>query len=366
MPQKKNANDSYDTFAAALKAGQIGNFYIFHGEERYLLEHSLGELRKRVCPDGLDGFNYKRLEGKNIPVEELSDAINTLPVFAGRTLVEVHDFDVFKGKKKREQETDDSEGPDTDDNAGADEPDAKKQLAELFSDLPDHVCVVFIYDTTPYKPDSRQKLDKEILKYAQVIEFSVQEQNKLAAWIGAHFKAAGKRIARADAEYLAFITEGYMTTLNSEIEKVASYSSGEAITRADIDAVVTPAPDAVAYKLTDAILAQKYDAAMRILDELLRMREPPQKIIYSISLKMRQFLMARVCIEEKSGIAALIDTCGIRYEFQARALMDTARKTTLARCRDAVLLCSETAYGLNSSPDPEAQLIELMAKLAYI
>ncbi|MCL2227156.1 MAG: DNA polymerase III subunit delta [Oscillospiraceae bacterium] len=340
MPAKGSKDDSYRSFSEALKAGNIGSFYIFHGEERYLLEHMLAQLRLRLCPNGLDSFDYKRYDGKSLTLDELDKAIDALPSRAERTFVEIHDYDIFASEDK-------------------------PRLGKMLSDLPGYVCVLFVYDIIPYKPDRRVKANTEILKCAQAVEFAVQEQSKLVKWIMLHYKDAGKTISADDAKYLAFITGGYMSTLHGEIEKTAAYAGGKTVTRADIDAVVTPILDAVAYKLTDAVARQDYTIAMRIMDELFQMREAPHKLLFSISLKMRQLLAARICVENKSGTNALISICGIKHEFQARALMDTARKTSLARCRNAVLHCADTAYELNSSPEPEARLTELLVKLAH-
>jgi len=340
MPLKDKNNDSYMKLNTAIASRRIGRFYIFHGDERYLLEYSLGEIRKQICTGGLDSFNFKRFDGKDIKVNDLEEAINALPTYAERTLIELHDFDVFKS-------------------------DHKQRIRDLLSDLPDYVCIVVNFDTIPYKPDGRVKLDKEILKKAEVVEFNVQEQDKLIKWITRHFSAAGKRISTSNAEYLILITGGFMSSLNGEIEKVTAYAPGDTVTRADIDAVVIPVLDAVTYKLTDAVSRREYARAMRILDELLRMREAPHKLIFSISLTMRQLLAARVCIEENMGKGTLKDMCGIWHESKARVLLDTARGTTLEYCRRAVLLCSQTAYELNSSPEPEARLTELILKLAF-
>jgi len=292
-----------------------------------------------LCPEGLDSFNYKRYEGKGLSVEEIEDAVNTLPAFAERTMIEIHDFDIFKC-------------------------DEKQRLLDMFSDLPDYTCLVFIYSTVEYKPDGRQKINKDILKYADVVDFVIQDQDKLVKWIRRHFLDAGKNISAGDAEYLAFITGGSMSTLNGEIEKTAAFSKQENITRADIDAVVTPILDTVAYKLTDALVSRDNKRALQVLDELFQMREAPHKLIYSVSLKMRQLLVARICIEKNLGSTALMDICGIRHEFQARTLISTANKTTLTDCRAAVLFCSETALELNSTTDPESRMVELVTKLA--
>ncbi|MCL2409232.1 MAG: DNA polymerase III subunit delta [Oscillospiraceae bacterium] len=340
MAKKTNAKDGYAELTAAITAGEIGSLYIFHGEERYLLERGLENLRQSLCPDGLDSFNYKRYDGAILP-DDLDHAIDTLPAFADRTLIEIHDYDIFKNEKR-------------------------ERLLEIFSQLPEYVCVVFVYNTVPYKPDGRQKINSAIVKSACVIEFAIQDQSKLIKWIIRHFQAGGKQISAKDAEYLAFITGGLMAPLSGEIEKTAAYAKEETVTRWDIDAVVTPVLDAVAYKLTDALIRRDYQNAMVILDELLQMKEAPHRLIYVISLKMRELLAARICIENGQGIEILMEMCGIRFPFQAKTLFETARKTTLAECRSAVKACAETAYELNSGSDQESMITELIAKLGNL
>jgi len=292
-----------------------------------------------VCPDGLDGFNYRRFDSKGLTVDEIEDAVNTFPMFAERTLVEIHDYDIFKSEDK-------------------------ERLCEVFSDLPEFACIIFIYNTIEYKPDGRIKINKEILKNANVVEFVVQDQNKLIKWIRQHYQDAGKTISISDAEYLALITGGLMATLNGEIEKTAAFTSENTVTRKDIDAVVTPVLDTVAYKLSDAIISGNSTQALRLLDELFQMREAPHKLMYSISQKIRQLLAARICIDNNLGKDKLMEMCGIRHEFQARILMNTAGKASKNTCRNAVLNCAETALELNSATEPESRMIELVTKLA--
>jgi len=335
----KNANDGFRSFSDSIKANKIDCLYIFHGDERYLLERSIDDLRRKLCPNGLSSFNYKRYEGKSLSLNTLEEAIDTLPSSAERTFIEIHDFDIFKS-------------------------DDKSRLIEIFSDLPDYVCILFVYNVTLFKPDRRVKINTELLKHAQVVEFSVQDAARLVKWIKRHFEDADRKISDTDAEYLAFITGGYMSALYSEISKIAAFASNELVTRNDIDAVVIPALDAVAYKLTDALVRCDYANAMCLLDELFQMKEAPHKLLFSISLKMRQLLTARVCIESNAGKKALVDICGIRHDFQARALLDSAAKISLSGCAHAVTRCAITAYELNSSSDPQSSLTELITYLS--
>ena len=51
MAVTKKADDSaYRQFRRELETGNLGNLYIFHGEETYLRDHYLGELKSGCSP----------------------------------------------------------------------------------------------------------------------------------------------------------------------------------------------------------------------------------------------------------------------------------------------------------------------------
>ena len=339
--QTDKKNDALDALKNDISAGTPRNLYIFHGVERYLLEHYLVKLRTLLCPGSLSDFNYRRYEGKGLGINELVTACETLPMLSERTLVEIHDYDLFKSSENE-----------------------REALTALFSDVPEYVCLVFVYDVLDYTPDKRLKKLTAALSTASVVEFAPQPQSKLIKWIQQHVKAVGKQIDTPTAEYLAFITGGLMTTLGTEIDKLCFYAPGQAVTRADIDAVVSPVLDAVSWKLTDSLVSGRFDDAAGILVDLLNMREPPHKLMYTITLKLRQLMAARLCLDRALGEKDLMRLADIRFEFQARNLLSSARKTTAARCARFVRLSADTALRMNMGGDPEAILTELLIQLA--
>lgn len=344
MAQKKADESAYIKLKKDLSEGTAECAYIFWGDERYLLEHYLGELRKRVLDGGMAEFNHRRFDGKTMSAESFTEAVDTLPVFAERTLVEVSDFDLFGCREE-----------------------TKLAIKQVIDTLPDYVCVVFIYDTLEFKPDGRVKINAEIKKNFSVVEFRRQEQSDLVNWIARRFKAQDKSIDRPTAEYLAFVSGGLMTPLVGEIEKVSAYNTDRIITRESIDAVVTPVLDAVTYKLTDAIIQRRFDDAADILSDLLAMQEPPHKMIYSISQKMRQLLAAKVCAESGKSYARLMEMCGIKNDWAAKRLMSNAGGVSIGWCREAVRKCSRTALKMNSEgTDYGEMLCALLTELASL
>lgn len=342
MARKNNESQEYKAFTKAVSEGNPESLYIFHGEEHYLMERYLEKLRKALIPEGLAEFNHRRFEGRSITASEICDAVDMLPVFSDRTLIEIRDFDIFK--------LSDSD---------------RKMLISLFSDIPEYVCLIFIYDIVEYKPDKRLKDTKELLKYIHEVEFSIQDSEKITRWVCKHAREGGKSITATDAEYLAFITGGQMTTLNTEIEKLCSYAKDSTITRTDIDACVIPVTDAVTYKLANSVASGDYSSAAAILSDLIRMREPAHKILFSLSMTMRQLLWARLSLDAGKNARYLMDTYGIRYDFQAKNLMSNAKKLTVPVCKKAVLLCGDTALAVNSGADAEAAMAELVASICF-
>ncbi len=340
----KGVNDEYNALRKAISEGTPEAPYIFRGEESYLLKHYLDRLRKLVLGDGMEEFNLKRIEGKDFSVSEFSDAVDALPVFSERTFIEVHDLDIFKEPE-----------------------DVKEELLRIMSDMPEYACVVFVYDTVEFKCDGRVKTNAALKKLFHDVEFKCGDKNELRSWITRHMRALGKDISAADAEYLAFISGGLMNSLIGEMEKVASFSDGTVVTRADIDATVIPVLDAKIYRMTDAMQKKDYNSAAAVLSDLLGMNEPPHKILFSLSGKLRQVLAAKLLRADGKGISELMELAGIRHDFQARDVMAAAARTDIGWCADAVLLCSDAAFKLNNSSAPGKDILaELLVDIALL
>lgn len=341
MAQKKNDNTEYVALKKALASGSLDRCYIFHGEEKYLMENFLTQIYRRLVDKDFAQFNYKRFNGQGLSIDELASACDMLPVFSQHTLIVVYDFDMFKASD-----------------------DAKQKLMALLTDLPEYVCLIFVYDIAEYKPDGRQKLSAVLKTCARIVAFSIQDQSEIVKWIKKHFSANGKNIDTPTAEHLAHVTGGLMTSMNVEIDKISASTGADIITVSHIDAVVTPVMSAIVFELTDAIANKDFDTAAASMNELISMREPPHKLIFMISLVLRQLLAARTCLDHGLSEKKLMAIAQIRYDFQARKLISSARKLTLEECRNSVILCCEAAYRMNIGSDPEQHLIDLILALS--
>ena len=341
MAGKSRADQSaYQKLKKDIAAGDIGRLYVFHGEETYLRDHYLGQMRKKLLPAGMEEFNLHTLNGREFDVRTLEQLVDCLPMMSGRTLIQVNDYDLYKGGDK-------------------------DALAALLSDLPEYVCLVFVYDLIEYKADARTKLAGVLKKYGSVVAFNRQEQGDLVDWIARRFRALDKDIGTEEAKYLIFLCGDLMTTLISEIGKIGAYAPHHRITREDIDAVATPQLDAVVFQMTDAIAQGNFDRAAAVLSDLFHMQEAPIKLLSVLGRQLRQLYTARLAIEERKSAGYLMELWGRRSAWPAEKLMQSARRFSLPWCRNAVLRCAQCDLAMKSTgADGQELMTSLLLELA--
>ena len=261
---------AYRKLKQDLRQGTVGSLYLFHGEEAYLRDHYLDQMKAKLIPPGMESFNYHRLAGKTLTAQRLAETVDALPMMSPRTLIVVQDYDLFKAPEGE-----------------------RKAITQLLEDLPEYCCLVFVYDTLAYKRDARMKKLAGVLQdKGQEVPFLRQETGDLVDWIGRRFRALGHDIDTADAQYLIFLCGDLMHGLIGEIEKIGAYAQGRRVTRQDIDAVAIPVIDAVVFQMTDALSRRQTDKAFSVLTDLLRLQQAPIMILAVLGKHFRQLYTA--------------------------------------------------------------------------
>ena len=337
MAKKQAPSNEFQMLKAALKSHDLGRLYMFHGEETFLLNHYLGQIKKQLLDPLTESFNFHRLNNETFDMRSFIDAVENLPMMAEFTFVQVDDIDLFKL-------------PEAD----------RTKMAEVLSDIPDYCTVVFTYETVKWNPDKRlKKLWNAIEENASVVEFAKQDQRDLVAWIQRHFMAHKKRIQGDLCVYLIDITGGTMTALAGEIDKICAYSGADEIKRSDIDAVTEPVMDAVVFQMTDLISEGRYAAALQKLQQLFKMQQEPLSILGAVGVHFRRLSTARTLLDNGRNAAELQKLCGIP-DYPARKTMEAARRFRSEFCAKANLLILETDYQMKTSFDEPERLLEIL------
>ena len=337
MAKKPEKSEDIQLLKAAIREKRPERLYFFHGEETFLLHHYLEQLRKLLVDELTESFNFHKLNAETFSVQGFADAVENLPMMAETTMVWVDEIDLFKMNESD-----------------------REKIAEILSDIPEYCTVVFTYVTTPWKPDKRLKKPWDaIAKVGSIVEFAKQDMRDLIAWVTRHFAANGKRITPDLCTYLIDITGGTMIALSGEISKLCAYSGADEIKKSDIDAVVEPVLDAVAFQMTDCMGRGDYGTALLKLQQLMKMQEEPLKILGAIGMHFRRLSAARILLDNGKGASELMRVCGMT-EYPAKKTMSAANQFSARFCAVAAAKILETDRAIKTSLDETERLMEVL------
>ncbi len=335
MAKKTKREDkfNYNASVNALRAEGPAGLYLIWGPEDYLGDRYFDEIKKLCISGQADDFSYRRLDEADFSALALREAVDSVPFLSERSLVELRGIDI-----NRLREAD--------------------EICAILADIPDYCTVVFMAPIG-FEPDKRLKIYKTILKYGREICVTAQSGDILIKWIIRRFAAEGKGIELNAVQRLINVSGDLMNGLIPEISKVASYTKGDRVTEADVDAVAHHIPEAVVFDMADALARGENNAAMRLLAELLGDKNnEPAMILATVGGQMRKMYVARVAIDNGLDKDYVMKTLGLRYDFIANRLIAASRRFSTSRIKRAVELCAETDYAMKSSRTEPTELLK--------
>ena len=272
--QKKRENEGFRKLKDDLAAENPGQLYVFYGEEDYLRQYYLKELR-RICGGPFEAFDTVLLDSEQIDADSLTDAIDSFPMGSERKLVILRDYKAWQP-------------------AG----ELKDLLPELLANLPEYICLVVDCDSIEFKPDKRLAAYKALEKYGTLVEFQQASGADLIPWVKRRFQALGKRIETPECEHLIFLCGASMTNLAGECEKIAAGTGREQIRMEDVRALASRVLEADVFDLTDAIMQGNYTKALTLLRDLFDMKHEPVAILAAVSKQLQRLYGARLAMEK--------------------------------------------------------------------
>ncbi len=316
---------THDEFFAEIKRGQARCVYLFQGEEEYIKQKALEALRKLLLPEGLEALNETILQ--NPSASDIIAAAETLPMMADRRLVLVRDSTLLLSGK------------------AANEAEDSARLAEYFKQPPETTSIVFYCRSAP---DGRKKLSQALGKMATVVHFDKLADAALAKWMHSQLRPQGKTISPDNAALLAFTAGRELLILSQELSKLAGYlGERQEVTRADIEAVVTPSLECTVFQLVDALVAGNEAEAFGLLRIMLENGEARIGILAMMARQYRNLLHLKLMQQANLSQNELQTKLGVP-PFAMRRLIAQARDLSADTLRTRLDLCVDTDYAIKS------------------
>ncbi len=236
---------SVELLKKQLKEDRLEGLYYLYGEEQYLLDSYLKQIRLR-CAAVLPELNHMELDGKKLDLDYFSDAVSSCPVMADHKLVVVMDLDsaALKGN-------------------------GEKKFISALENLAPGVTVLFWEHAR--EKGKANKLETLLKKQnATVVRLDRLPQEQLTDWILHRFEQGKAAISRRDAQYLAELAGSSMLRLDQEIKKLNSFANGTTLTREIVERMVPPSEEMSWFAITNAVVSHDFDGLMQAVEALYR------------------------------------------------------------------------------------------------
>ncbi len=241
------------------------------GNNSFGLQQRLHELTDEFLGE-YGEFALERIDAEEAELNEILEAVASMPFLAARKMVVVRSLGVNKQ--------------------------ASEQVEQIISSVSDTTDLI-IYDPLT---DKRTKYYKTIKKDTQLEEFNELDTSSLASWIVDEASKRGGQLKSADARYLVERVGANQMLLSSELDKLVSYQPE--ISRANIDLLCAPTPQSKIFDLLDAAFGSKKDRALKLYEEQRAQKVEPQAILAMIAWQLQMLAVVKYSGGRSSGEVA--------------------------------------------------------------
>ena len=304
--------------------------YLFHGEEDYLIDEKIAELKKGIDNPSL---NVEQIEGDEDNLAKIISALQTQPFFGGGKLIIINDIDL---KNK-----------------------VFEPLIESLKIISPGVKVVFRASAV----HRASKIYKFLDNTGEVCEFKPYtdwQQDELVRWVGQRVGSLGKEMDQAAAIELVEVCGNSLRKLSSELDKLATYvGDRKKISSEDVAALASPGVMST-FALSDALADKDLPRSLSTLDILSRNRIQVFPLLALLASQYRVMLQVKSLGGKSYSQAAQTLKASPYY---VRKCMEKARKFSTDELKKNLQLLLETDLKLKSGEPPQNTLNLLLANL---
>lgn len=273
---------NYKDLNRELNTDNLKTSYIFTGQEIYILDSFIKAIKEKYIDQDFSDFNYIEL-GEESNLEDLRNAIETMPFMSDKKLIIVKDIGEFIKNNN-----------------------LKNELLDFKDQIdPD---TILIYRDREENLNKRIKFYQNYNKTKQVVKFEKLNKPDLFNWIVRFLNNEEYKIENREINYfidrinyLEYRSNITLLDLIRELEKIMAASDGKTITKTDIDSVFVDRLNDSIFELLDYISKKNTKLALNQLDEMVQLGEPISRILYMINRQFR--LIAKLKTFQDAGYA---------------------------------------------------------------
>ncbi|MEO7217381.1 MAG: DNA polymerase III subunit delta [Gemmatimonadaceae bacterium] len=226
------------TLRDAVKNRRFDGAYYVYGDDEYQKDDAVRQLAAAAVDPATRDFNLDVRRAAELDAESLGSLLGTPPMMADRRVAIIREVGVLKK--------------------------TARSALDAYLKHPSYDMTVILVAA----PGA--KTDKGLQTSTTPMEFSPLDESRVSRWIAHHAKhALGVEITQSAADLLHDAAGNDLYRLTSELDKLASYTSGAVITDEAVSAAVGIRRGETISDFLDAVLRRDAGGALNLIEHIL-------------------------------------------------------------------------------------------------
>ncbi|MBI5042637.1 MAG: DNA polymerase III subunit delta [Nitrospirae bacterium] len=309
--------------------------YTLIGEEGLLISEGVDKIVDKALSGGMKDFNFNLFYAKESSIDDVLNAVRTLPLMAKKRVVVLKEIDQYPAS-------------------------ILERLADYLKEPSDSTCLII----TAKKMDQRTRFFKALQNNSMLISCGPLYENQVKSWIRLRAKSYGLEFTEDALNIFFEVAGNELGIIDNELKKLSSYFEGKKrIDITDVEELVGKSRVYSVFNLINAIGEKRLEKALLILKKMLNDGEYPLVILSMIARQFR--LIARAMEYQREGLSPLevskrIGLFGNIFSTFKEQLKNFTLEEVLKKYRLLYNADSELKSGIRS---PDVILNDLIFKL---
>ncbi len=309
--------------------------HVFVGEDDFSIRQALEEIKKGIGDPTALMTNTTVLDGRQVTIEQMRSACETVPFLADKRLVVVEGLlERFESKAKNSRKK----------SSRQNDQEEYRAIADAIKRLPAFTELVLIGG----RINDRNPLLHELSALARVKTFPLLKEPQLRLWIERRVAGAGGSIEPRAINLLIRFVGNDLWTMANEVDKLVLFTGGRRIEEADVRAVVSYAQEASVFAMVDAILEFRVGTAQELLQQLLKHGMAPAQLLVMLSRQVRIIFQIKEMRGKGRSRGDIQMKLGLTSDFVLRKAWEQADKYSPVRLREVYHKLLETDLAIKT------------------
>lgn len=289
----------------------MSNIYLIISNDSYLVNEEKEKLIKEKNIDQFNISSYNFLDSE--PLEILNEMM-TVSLLGEQRMVIISNPEFLKSTYKNNS--------------------VVEKFSDYFENENEDTILVICSD---FDLDYKVKINSILKSKANIKKIATIEGADLSSWITSRLSNNGYKIDRSALEELIERTDGDISLINNELEKLMLYQTDKNITYNTVKLLVSRNLEDNIFNLLNAFVANDKKTLFQIYEDFMTLNEDEMRIISAISNKLEEILYTKILLNRrvsKEDIATYFKVKPGRAYYMmeaARKMSDSSIKSLLER-----------------------------------